>query len=178
MSKELKTEELKPCPKCQGKANVDHSIRSDYRVICSECGIQTKGYVYRDDAVIAWNTRADLTPHKVTAKTCFECINKETKCEFGGSHQLGVCPDYEIDPASIKPASAWIEITDKTMPKEKILVWCLVRNIHNNLVPKIRQRVAKSWYDDNGNSTMDMCQEEERVEYYQPIELPSQGGEE
>ena len=58
--------ELKPCPFCGGRAFVKSSIQPvgfAYRVYCGneDCKVepQTHAYFYKDQAIEAWNRRAE-----------------------------------------------------------------------------------------------------------------------
>ena len=53
--------ELKPCPFCGGKAEIemDDSWYWNYHVLCQECKIGTDCYETADEAIEAWNRRAD-----------------------------------------------------------------------------------------------------------------------
>lgn len=54
------TEELKPCPFCNGDGELVrdelHMMRG-YIVKCSDCGAQTMYYKTKSDAVGVWNNR-------------------------------------------------------------------------------------------------------------------------
>lgn len=60
-----KIRELKKCP-CCGSNNtavvespVGNYANMFYKIVCTDCGCQTKGFREREDAVNAWNRRAD-----------------------------------------------------------------------------------------------------------------------
>ena len=52
-------EELKPCPKCGGRAVEFHYELDEFSsyVKCEDCLLQTKFYDNMDDSYNAWNTR-------------------------------------------------------------------------------------------------------------------------
>ena len=52
---------LKPCPFCGGRAELREDHDNSW-VICPNCQISLEGFEDSDDAVAAWNTRADLIP--------------------------------------------------------------------------------------------------------------------
>lgn len=56
-----KTQKLKPCPFCGGKAEASEVRAGDFNcsvVTCSECWAQSPHQVWRQDAIAAWNRRA------------------------------------------------------------------------------------------------------------------------
>ena len=54
------SENLKPCPFCNGEAHTQYT-RSNGRwyVVCGNCHASTTDYLDSDDAIKAWNRRAD-----------------------------------------------------------------------------------------------------------------------
>lgn len=56
----MNKEGLKPCPFCGGdEILMLESDRSDYVPFCSHCGAEIDGCKYGDEAIAAWNRRAD-----------------------------------------------------------------------------------------------------------------------
>ncbi len=55
--------ELKPCPFCGGEAdcskNVLHNNQYEWAVECIECGAFTDCFATEEEAIEAWNRRAD-----------------------------------------------------------------------------------------------------------------------
>lgn len=53
--------ELKPCPFCGGKANIDcgNGIYEVYYVFCKKCKTRHPNRLTREDAIKFWNRRAD-----------------------------------------------------------------------------------------------------------------------
>lgn len=51
--------ELKPCPFCEGEAEIKGRAR--YWVECGKCFTTTDMYITVEQAIDAWNTRAELT---------------------------------------------------------------------------------------------------------------------
>lgn len=59
MSEIKKPEELKPCPFCGGKAKC-FTVNSATWVFCTDCSAETRAYDTREEAIAAWNRRAEL----------------------------------------------------------------------------------------------------------------------
>ena len=56
-----KTQKLKPCPFCGGKAEASEVRAGDFNysvVTCGECWAKSPHHVWRQDAIAAWNRRA------------------------------------------------------------------------------------------------------------------------
>ena len=58
------SEELQPCPFCGGEArkrNVEHTLLGDtyWGITCINCNCGTAGYLNYNNAVKAWNRRAN-----------------------------------------------------------------------------------------------------------------------
>lgn len=60
---------LKPCPLCGGEAGFYSTIQPliqdgqkyiFYRVLCTHCGKTTLNYMTKQEAIDAWNTRANI----------------------------------------------------------------------------------------------------------------------
>ena len=55
-------EKLKHCPFCGGFGGISKNIYgTHYCVRCCSCGCSTEYFSYQDEAVEAWNRRAELT---------------------------------------------------------------------------------------------------------------------
>lgn len=57
----MENEELKPCPFCGGKANIEGG-KSPYWVYwikCYECRVETEAYDFEEDAIAVWNRRVN-----------------------------------------------------------------------------------------------------------------------
>ena len=54
---------LKPCPFCGGEADIDHdhTVEENHAFGCRKCGVWFDTF-NADDAIAAWNRRADLAP--------------------------------------------------------------------------------------------------------------------
>ncbi len=55
------SDELKPCPFCENASyEVAGGIRGSCRVVCgnSDCGARTQNFLTKEDAIAAWNRRA------------------------------------------------------------------------------------------------------------------------
>ena len=50
--------DLKPCPFCGGKAK-SKGYQIGFRVMCPECGGRAKLFSTAEEAIEAWNRRAD-----------------------------------------------------------------------------------------------------------------------
>lgn len=53
------TNELKPCPFCGGKAELKNDLQD--RVVCTDCRANGPYFLTSNDAIEAWNTRAERT---------------------------------------------------------------------------------------------------------------------
>ena len=54
--------DIKPCPFCGGKAEI--RFGGPYSIVrCSGCGVKTDPFISDEDAIDAWNTRAERTCH-------------------------------------------------------------------------------------------------------------------
>lgn len=61
--------ELKPCPFCGEKADYSQSVNmGGWKVLCERCGGQTRFFRTPEQAIEAWNRRADIT-----CGTCYMC---------------------------------------------------------------------------------------------------------
>lgn len=49
--------ELKPCPFCGGKAQINYA-GADMLILCSKCLVRTESYHTKAETVEAWNRRA------------------------------------------------------------------------------------------------------------------------
>jgi len=58
---DYETDELRPCPFCDSKANIDDDVTGirtvTYWVSCSNCGVETLPTTDKQAAIKAWNTR-------------------------------------------------------------------------------------------------------------------------
>jgi hypothetical protein len=61
------SDELKPCPCCDGYAALDRYDR--YIVYCRHCGIRTRKHLNKENAMAAWNRRAQPTIPEIPART-------------------------------------------------------------------------------------------------------------
>lgn len=52
----MRNKDLLPCPMCGGEALMDTSDGVT-RVYCDKCGVSTKTYTLKDEAIDAWNRR-------------------------------------------------------------------------------------------------------------------------
>ena len=52
------TDKLLPCPHCGGKAKIEDPTHSPW-IRCTGCGIRTAPYGWKQDAIKAWNRRAE-----------------------------------------------------------------------------------------------------------------------
>lgn len=52
----MRNKDLLPCPMCGGEALMDTSD-GETRVYCDRCGVSTKTYTLKDEAIDAWNRR-------------------------------------------------------------------------------------------------------------------------
>lgn len=52
----MRNKDLLPCPMCGGEALMDTSD-GETRVYCDNCGVSTKTYALKDEAIDAWNRR-------------------------------------------------------------------------------------------------------------------------
>lgn len=48
------------CPVCYKQANIRNSIHEQYYVCCKSCGLSTKTYNTKEEALRKWNTRCKL----------------------------------------------------------------------------------------------------------------------
>ena len=64
--------ELKPCPFCGGKAELKNDLQD--RVVCTDCRANGPYFLTSNDAIEAWNTRAERTcKNRGSYKGCSEC---------------------------------------------------------------------------------------------------------
>lgn len=58
------SEKLKPCPFCKSAAELVHTLNiiphEPWWVRCPACGVTTRKYDSMEEAIAAWNMRADL----------------------------------------------------------------------------------------------------------------------
>ena len=55
---EIKTDKLKKCPCCGGKANLFYSpYCKDYKILCTRCSIRTCKLATKASAIKSWNRR-------------------------------------------------------------------------------------------------------------------------
>lgn len=70
-------DELKPCPFCGGKAEFEYYWWGESLTIkCTNCGASTDTYCYDNEAMDAWNKRAQptFTPDELDGiRQMFEC---------------------------------------------------------------------------------------------------------
>ena len=56
-------DELKMCPFCSSESRLLHqlvaAIRDDFWVVCRKCGMQTAHFDSKQEAIAAWNRRAE-----------------------------------------------------------------------------------------------------------------------
>lgn len=57
--------ELKPCPFCGGEAELTGFNAPEYWVWCPSCKASTDAHTGKENAVAAWNTRAERTCENV-----------------------------------------------------------------------------------------------------------------
>ena len=62
-------EELKPCPFCGGEAKIFTPTISTY-IMCKECKASTNLYSQSEEAIEAWNRRANAAVEVVRCKDC------------------------------------------------------------------------------------------------------------
>ncbi|PHM54559.1 Lar family restriction alleviation protein [Xenorhabdus hominickii] len=54
------TDELKPCPFCDGESDVAEEYSGKYFIYCSECSVeQTEPSKTEEEAITIWNQRAN-----------------------------------------------------------------------------------------------------------------------
>lgn len=113
------TEELKPCPFCGGEVGLVpaknmyftrgiNGIKHYYdgwRVFCGECRIMQSWFDMKEEAITAWNRRAERTCHPVDyhididegciASTCSECGELLVNFDFEQNppKPVGYCPN-------------------------------------------------------------------------------------
>lgn len=59
LCEEDKSEKLKSCPFCNGKARVEQAYNGQYYVSCMICGIRTLFSDKKNIPIMLWNRRAD-----------------------------------------------------------------------------------------------------------------------
>lgn len=60
---EVETIELKPCPFCGGKAGIYSLAKYEKEAYCENCGAVSNICMTKEEAVEAWNRRAERTRH-------------------------------------------------------------------------------------------------------------------
>lgn len=58
--------ELKPCPFCGGGTHYYAPAPIDHHIQCEKCFAETGGFSSKEEAIEAWNTRAERTCHPVS----------------------------------------------------------------------------------------------------------------
>ena len=99
-------ERLKDCPFCGGFGGVRQNIyATHYYIICCSCGCTTKYFGYQEDAVEAWNRRAEPNrgkwiPNSPFTGNCSECGGKgnlkDNYCSTCGAKMDGMEQKGEI----------------------------------------------------------------------------------
>lgn len=91
--------ELKPCPFCGGKANVEQFTTKLFAVVCEKCEAETDSYFHKQEAINAWNTRAENTckiEHEIYDSD-LDCYTTKLSCGCsiisGWSFSANYCPN-------------------------------------------------------------------------------------
>ena len=53
---------LKACPMCGGKAGIFRVDYHGFRVSCNTCGVETRVYENKENAIARWNRRTNNEP--------------------------------------------------------------------------------------------------------------------
>ena len=94
------TDELKLCPFCGGEAEACMYVFTDGAwVVCPTCHISTADYSTKDEAINAWNTRAERTctldgSHSINYGYAPVGTVWEWDLSCGHHIEMDDCPDY------------------------------------------------------------------------------------
>lgn len=68
--------ELLPCPLCWNKARYYSVSPASHQIECAKCGLATKSYIDKEEAIEAWNTRYQPTStYEEIEKQYYRCTN-------------------------------------------------------------------------------------------------------
>ena len=124
------TDELKPCPFCGGEAETEHcgvGMFSHWVVYCVNCNATIEDINSREEAIAAWNTRAERTTELIVAADdlgkdlypcmCFQCGYTKLD-DFWRKNHVNYCPNCGAKVAD--SATSGYLVADKPTDSETV----------------------------------------------------------